>query len=149
MGWKIARGSPRPVMNILVVWSMSENWEGISLLAGRAVGREHQIPYLAANDGTHAVGNMVDDAVDQRQVVRGHADGANEEMAVTTACLEQIHVQVVHIGARGILDLGTEGVGNVVGEGRGRDGAGRGDGGPGEQGREGSAVHHGGSWLDG
>ena len=125
---------------------MSENWERISYLAGR---RKDQVPYLAANDGTHAIGNMVDDAVDQRQIVRGHADGANEEMAVTTACLEQVHVLVVHIGAGGILDLGTEGVGNVVGEGRGRDGASRGDSRPGEQGRERSAVHHDGSRLDG
>lgn len=85
---------------------------------------------------------MVDDAVDQRQVVRRRTDGANEEMPVATASLKKVHVLVVHLGAGCILDLGPEMVGDVVGEGFGGNGASRGHGGPGEQGRKGSSVHH-------
>jgi len=103
-------------------------------------------PYLAANDRPHAVGNMVDDAVDQRQVVGGLTNGANEQMPVTAACHEQVHVLVVNLGARGILHLSTEGVGDVVGEGVSGDGACRGHGGPREEGRDGPVVQHLGVW---
>jgi hypothetical protein len=99
--------------------------------------------YLAANHGANAIGNVVNDTVDQRQVVRGHADGANEEMPVTATSLQQVHVLVVDLEAGGILNLGAEGVGNVVPEGLGGNCAlRRGQGGPGEQGREGSPVDH-------
>jgi hypothetical protein len=98
--------------------------------------------YLATDNSTDAVGDMVDDTVDQRQVVRRHTDGPNEEMPVTAARLEQVHVLVVHLGPGGILDLSTERVGNVVSKRLGGNSACRAHGGPGEQGRNGSPVHH-------
>jgi hypothetical protein len=104
--------------------------------------------YLAANHGANAIGNVVDDTVFQRQVVRGHADGANEEMAVTATGFQQVHVLVVNLEAGGILNLGAERVGDVVPEGLGGNCAlRRGQGSPGEQGREGSPVDHVGKLL--
>lgn len=98
--------------------------------------------YLAANHGADAVGDVVDDAVNQGQVVRGHTNGTNEEMPIAAACFFQVHVLVVHFGAAGILDLSAERVGDGVGEGVGGDGAGRRYSGPGEQGLNGFPVHH-------
>lgn len=85
---------------------------------------------------------MVDDTVHESQIVGGDADRANEEMVITAACLEQVQVLVVHLRPAGILDLRTERIGNVVVEGFCRDRACRAQGGPGEQGRDGSPVDH-------
>lgn len=98
--------------------------------------------YLAADDKTDAVRDMVDYTVDDSQIVGGHANRANEEMVVTTTRQEQVEVLVVHLRPGNILDLGTERIGNVVIEGCCRDRACRANGGPGEQGRDGSPVDH-------
>lgn len=47
VGWNMALGSPRPVMNSLVVWSISENYIPCQLrrrVSGESSGKERIIP---------------------------------------------------------------------------------------------------------
>lgn len=65
-------------------------------------------------------------------------------MLVTTTSFEQVHVLVVHFRPASILDLDPEVRGDVVREGRSRDGAlSRGEGGSGNEARrDGLEVQH-------
>lgn len=81
--------------------------------------------YLPTNPGADlAPANGTGEEI---QVIRGRADGTNEQMLVTTTRLEQVHVEVVDLRIGGILDLDPEGGGDGVGEGGGWEGASRGE----------------------
>lgn len=70
--------------------------------------------YLSTDDSTDSGRLLVDDTVDKSQVVSGRTDRANEQMFITAAGFQEVHVLVVDFRARGILDLGTEMISDVV-----------------------------------
>jgi len=74
--------------------------------------------HFATNDSANPASEPVDDTVDEGEIVCRIADWADEQVAIPTARDKQVHVLIMNILARDILDLESEG-GRNGGRGRG------------------------------
>ena len=85
------------------------------MLVYRCLSETGVITYLSADPGTEEA-IPANSTIHQVQVKRGVPDGSNKQMLVTTTSHEQVHIQVVDDWIRGILNLDSEGTGDVVRE---------------------------------